>query len=98
MLMRTDSFRDLDRLTERNVLSVQAERTAPASDSAERVVDERSYGVFSRQTFLGDTPEADRLTANYDAEAATITIPIADKAKPRRVETTGGGEPKEVNS
>lgn len=132
MLMRTDPFRDFDRLTEamlgsrarpaampmdayregdsfvvhldlpgvsadtidltveRNVLTIHAERKAPAADGAERVVDERAYGVFSRQLFLGDTLDADRLTADYDAGVLTIRIPIAEKAKPRKVEIGAG--------
>ncbi len=132
MLMRTDPFRDFDRLTEavlgtrarpammpmdayredgsfvvhldlpgvsvdsidltveQNILTVHAERKPPLGDSAERVVDERSYGVFSRQLFLGDTLDADRLTASYEAGVLTLTIPIAERAKPRRVEITGG--------
>ena len=140
MLMRTDPFRDLDRLTEamlgtrarptmmpmdayredgtfvvhldlpgvttesidltveQNVLSIHAERKAPVSDSAERVVDERSYGVFSRQMFLGDTLDADRLEADYDAGVLTIKIPIAEKAKSRRIEVSGRADRKEINA
>lgn len=140
MLMRTDPFRELDRLTEaafgtrarpagmpmtayrqdgtfvvhldlpgastdsidvtveRNVLTVHAERKPPAGDDAERVVDERSYGVFSRQLFLGETLDADQLTANYDAGVLTLQIPIAEKAKPRKVEITAGGSRKEINA
>lgn len=138
MLMRTDPFRDLDRLTdamlgtrarpavmpmdayrqddtfvihldlpgvtpetidltvEQNVLTVRAERKPPVADSAERVVDERTHGVFNRQLFLGETLDADRLTADYDAGVLTITIPIAEKAKPRRVEVGGGSERRQL--
>jgi HSP20 family protein len=130
MLMRTDPFRDLDRLTdavfgtaarpavmpmdayregnsfvihldlpgvdassidltvEQNVLTIHAERKPPLGDSAERVVAERPYGVFSRQMFLGDTLDSERLTADYTAGVLTITVPIAERAKPRRVEIT----------
>jgi HSP20 family protein len=139
MLMRTDPFRDFDRLTEamlgtrarpavmpmtayrdngsfvvhldlpgasadsidltveQNVLTVHAERKPPAGD-AERVVDERSYGVFSRQLFLGETLDADQLTANYDAGVLTLRIPVAEKAKPRKVEITAGESAKEINA
>ena len=102
MLIRTDPFRDLDRLTEplrapgtagpnamdayreagtfvvhldlpagsaehidltveQNVPTVHAERKPPPGESAEGVVDKRPYGMFSRQLFLGDTLDADRL-------------------------------------
>ena len=137
MLMRTDPFRDLDRLTEamlgtrtrpavmpmdayredntfvihldlpgvatesidltveRNVLTVHAERRPPRSDSAERVVAERSHGVFSRQVFLGDTLDAEHLTADYDAGVLTITHPHRGEGQApqgrsdRRIRTQG---------
>jgi HSP20 family protein len=140
MLMRTDPFRDFDRLTEavlgtrarpavmpmdayredgtfvvhldlpgvsadtidltveQNVLTVHAERKPPVGDSAERVVDERSYGVFSRQLFLGDTLDSDRLTADYDAGVLTLRIPVAERAKPRKVEISGGAEPRKISA
>ena len=80
----------IDLTVEQNVLTVHAERKPPVGEGAERVVAERSYGVFSRQLFLGETLDADRLSADYDAGVLTLTIPIAEKAKPRRVEVTGG--------
>ena len=128
MLMRTDPFRDLDRLAEavfgttahpavmpmdayrdddtfvihldlpgvdsesidltveRSVLTVHAERKRPADDEAERVVGERTYGVFSRQMFLGDTLDVDELEADYTDGVLTIRIPVAEQAKPRRIE------------
>lgn len=140
MLMRTDPFRDFDRLTEamlgtrarpavmpmdayredgefvvhldlpgvtrdsidltveQNVLTIHAERVTPASESAELIVDERSYGVFSRQLFLGDTLDADRLEADYEAGVLTIRIPIAEKAKPRRIEVGGNAERKKISA
>lgn len=140
MLMRTDPFRDLDRLTdavlgtrarpavmpmdayrddntfvihldlpgvatesidltvEQNVLTVHAERKPPRGEAAERIVSERSYGVFSRQLFLGDTLDADHLAADYDAGVLTISIPIAEKAKPRKVEVTGRSGRKEISN
>jgi HSP20 family protein len=140
MLMRTDPFRELDRLTEammgtrarpavmpmdayredgtfvvhldlpgvsaesidltveQNVLTVHAERKRPLGEGVDRVVDERAYGVFSRQLFLGDTLDADRLSAEYDAGVLTLRIPVAEKAKPRRIEVTGGSDRKEINA
>jgi HSP20 family protein len=88
----------IDLTVEQNVLTVHAERKPPVGDSAERVVDERSYGVFSRQLFLGDTLDSDQLTADYTAGVLTLTIPIAEKAKPRKVEISGGSDRKEINT
>ena len=143
MLMRTDPFRELDRLThqlfgthgtrsrpavmpmdayrdgdrfvvhfdlpgvdpssidlnvERNVLTVKAERTHAYGDDVEVQVAERPRGVFSRQLFLGETLDADHVEANYDAGVLTLRIPIAEKAKPRKIEISGGSSPKEINA
>jgi len=75
---------------ERNVLTVKAERRPlPTGDDVRLQVSERPLGVFSRQLFLGDTLDADRITADYDRGVLTLRIPIAERAKPRRIEVTG---------
>ena len=89
----------IDLTVEQNVLTVHAERRAPESDGAERIVDERSYGVFSRQLFLGDTLDVDRMAAHYDQGVLTLTIPVAEKAKPRKVEISSAqSAPKEISA
>lgn len=140
MLMRTDPFRDLDRLTgellgtrtrpaampmdawredgsfridldlpgidpgtidmtvEQNVLTIHAERQPSFADSSERVVAERSYGTFSRQVFLGETLDVDNLAANYEAGVLSITIPVAEQAKPRKVQITSTASQKQINA
>jgi HSP20 family protein len=87
---------DLD--VERNVLTVKAERTPTYGEDVELQVAERPRGVFSRQLFLGDTLDADRIEASYDAGVLTLRIPIAEKAKPRKIEIAGGGESKKINA
>ena len=86
---------DLD--VERNVLTVRATRPDLDPDR-EMVSAERPRGVFSRQLFLGETLDAERLFANYDAGVLTIRIPIAEKAKPRKVEITSGDSAKEISA
>jgi HSP20 family protein len=132
MLMRTDPFRELDRLTnqvfgtparpaampidafrsgdtfvveldlpgvsadsidltvERNVLSVHAKRERHTAEAAELIVAERPYGSFSRQLFLGDTLDPDRMTASYTDGVLRLEIPVAEQAKPRKVEVQAG--------
>ncbi|MFS8095703.1 Hsp20/alpha crystallin family protein [Lentzea alba] len=131
MLMRTDPFRELDRLAqqvfngpgtwtrptampmdayrsgdefvvafdlpgvsaeaieldvERNVLTVKAERRPTLTgDNVEMQVAERQLGVFSRQLFLGDTLDTERIQASYDAGVLTLRIPVLEKAKPRKI-------------
>jgi HSP20 family protein len=140
MLMRTDPFRELDRLTqqmfgadgtlarpsvmpmdawrdgdtfhvefdlpgispdsidldiERNVVTVKAERPPRASD-AELIAAERPRGVFSRQLFLGDTLDTEHIEASYDAGVLTLQIPVAEKAKPRKIAVSTAGEDRQA--
>ena len=140
MLMRTDPFREMDRLTqqvfgtatrpaampmdayrqgdhfyihfdlpgvrpdsvdltvEQNVLTVRAERTPTRADDAEMIVSERPYGSFSRQVFLGDTLDADKVAADYNAGVLTLTIPVREAAKPRSIRITSNDHPQAVTA
>ena len=137
MLMRTDPFRDLDRLTqqvfgtaarpalmsmdawrdgdtftvefdlpgvdpasidldvERNVLTVRADRPAREGIS-ELVAAERPRGVFSRQLILGDNLDTDRIGASYHAGVLRLEIPVAEKAKPRKIAVQSAEDPQVV--
>lgn len=133
MLMRTDPFRELDRLTqqvlgvngtlarpavmpmdawregdtfhveldvpgidpdsididvEANVVTVRADRPARASD-AELIAAERPRGVFSRQLVLGDNLDTEHIEASYDAGVLALRVPVAERARPRKVSIAG---------
>jgi HSP20 family protein len=89
----------VDLNVERNVLTVKAERIPSYGEDVELQVAERPRGVFSRQLFLGDTLDADRVEASYDAGVLTLRIPVAEKAKPRKIEIAGGrSSPKQINA
>ena len=78
---------------ERNVLTVKAERRpVEMGEHVEMQVAERPLGVFSRQLFLGETLDADRIDASYEAGVLTLRIPIAEKAKPRKIEISAGDQ------
>jgi len=140
MLMRTDPFRDFDRLTqqvfgtparpaampidayrhaeefvveldlpgvdpgsidlvvEKNVLTIHAERRRTSPDDAELVVGERAHGTFSRQLFLGESLDPDRLIADYAEGVLTLRVPIAEKAKPRRIEINQTSDRKAIDA
>jgi HSP20 family protein len=83
---------DLD--VERNVLTVRAERPAFSRDNTEMIASERQRGVFSRQLLLGDTLDIDNVEANYDAGVLTLRIPVAEKAKPRKISVNSGPAPR----
>jgi HSP20 family protein len=139
MLMRTDPFRDFDRLAqqvllgsgttsrpavmpmdawregdvfriefdlpgvaedtldidvERNVLTIRAERPARTGDW-EPLAAERPTGLFSRQLVLGENLDLERLEAHYDNGVLGLTVPVAEKAKPRKVQVTHGTSAKQ---
>ena len=77
---------DVDITLERNVVAIKAERRSPRQEGDEVIIDERPQGSFSRQLFLGDNLDAERLNASYDLGVLTLTIPVAEQAKPRRVQ------------
>ncbi|WP_284990545.1 Hsp20/alpha crystallin family protein, partial [Arthrobacter sp. efr-133-TYG-120] len=88
---------DID--VERNVLTVKAERPDPVGEDTELIASERPRGVFSRQLILGDALDTDGVKANYDAGVLTLRIPVAEKAKPRRIEIeTTGQQRQEINA
>ncbi len=71
---------------EKNVLTVRAERGPSWTGDVELIVAERPQGSFTRQLFLAETLDTERIEASYDAGVLTVTIPVAEAAKPRRVE------------
>jgi len=75
----------IDLTVEKNVLTVHAERQRSGGDGVELLVGERPHGRFSRQLFLGETLDTERIDASYDDGVLTLRLPIAEKAKPRRV-------------
>ena len=88
---------DLD--VERNVLTVQAERPAPDGDW-DILASERPRGVFSRQLVLGDNLDLQQIEATYDAGVLRLVVPVAERAKPRKIEisTTEPKQPAAINS
>jgi HSP20 family protein len=75
---------------EKNVLTVSAERSRQWGDDIELLVNERQVGSFTRQLFLGETLDAEHIQASCENGVLTITIPVAEKAKPRKVEIGQG--------
>jgi HSP20 family protein len=78
---------DLD--VERNVLTIRAERLARNGDW-EMLANERPRGLFSRQLVLGDNLDLDRIEAHYDDGVLRLRIPVAEQAKPRKIDVTMG--------
>ncbi|MFJ3926287.1 Hsp20/alpha crystallin family protein [Streptomyces sp. NPDC090022] len=87
---------DID--VERNMLTVKAERRPAAKgDTAQMELSERPLGVFSRQLVLADTLDTERIEADYDAGVLTLRIPIAERAKPRKIAIGGESHRKQIS-
>src|SRR3954469_16564379 len=86
---------DLD--VERNVLSVRAERVARNGDW-EALTSERPRGVFSRQLVLGDNLDLDRIEAKYADGVLRLVVPVAERAKPRKIQITGAGTDRDAGT
>ena len=89
----------VDLTVEDNVLTIKAERPAPPrSDSVESVIAERPYGTFTRQVFLGTNLDTENIRAEYEAGVLTLAIPVAEHAKPRRIEVTDRSEAQQLSA
>ena len=70
-----------------NTLIIKADRTAPlVTEGVEALVAERPHGTFSRQILLGDNLDTTKIDARYADGVLTLSIPVAEEAKPRRIE------------
>ena len=80
----------IDVTVDKNVLTVSAERAWTPEEGDQVVVSERPQGQFRRQLSLGESLDQDGIVASYDAGVLTLTIPVIEKAQPRKVEVTAG--------
>jgi HSP20 family protein len=78
----------IDLTIEKNVLTLRAERPFPGTDGQEWVLAERPHGTFSRQLFLGDTLDVTAMTARYEHGVLFLEIPVAERAKPRKIQVS----------
>lgn len=74
---------DLD--VDGQLLTIRAERRAPASENVKWLVHERPHGTYMRQFTLGDGVDVERITANYEHGVLSVIIPMAERARPRKI-------------
>jgi len=90
---------EVELTVEDNVLTIRAERPAPPpSEGVESVIAERPYGTFARQVFLGTNLDVEHIQAEYEAGVLTLAIPVAEHAKPRRIEVTERSERQQLSA
>jgi HSP20 family protein len=76
--------------------TVTAERSVPQLENAEWSVAERPYGSYTRQLVLGRSLDTDRLEASYHDGVLTLSIPVAEKARSRKIQVTRADAPASV--
>ena len=86
-----------DVTVDQGTLTVKAERHAEVAEGNRVLVSERPQGTFTRRLRLSEALDGDRTEAHYDNGVLTITVPVAEQAKPHRVEITTSSQP-EANS
>ena len=80
----------VDVSVDNGTLTIRAERSARTEQSVEWIASERFTGTYMRQLSLGDGIDADRISATYTNGVLTVTIPVAEKARARRIEVATG--------
>lgn len=70
------------------VLTVRAERTSPVADDVRWIVRGRRAGAFVRRFTIGENVDVERIAADYADGVLTLTLPVAERAKARKVEVT----------
>ncbi len=86
----------IDLTVEKNVLNVTATRSREFRDGDEVLIAERPQGEFRRQLFLGEQLDTEHIQADYDNGVLTLRLSVAEQAKPRKVEISGGSRQKEI--
>jgi HSP20 family protein len=88
----------VDLEVERNVLTITAERSWRPVDGDEVVAAERTHGSFRRQLLIGDGLDTERMHASYEHGVLTLTIPVAERSKPRKFTVTSGSGQESIGS
>lgn len=87
----------IDVNVDNGTLTLRAQRSLPSEEGVQWIASERFAGSFMRQLSLGDGIDADAIAATYENGVLSVTIPIAEKAKPRRIEVGRAGAQKVID-
>jgi len=83
---------DLD--VDGQLLTIRAERQRPADEQVKWLTHERPHGSYMRQFTLGNGVDAERITANYEHGVLSVIIPVAERAKPRKIQVAAASDDK----
>ncbi|WP_326545350.1 Hsp20/alpha crystallin family protein [Mycolicibacterium sp. ND9-15] len=77
-------------------LTISAHRTPRSDDGVQWLANERFFGTYRRQLSLGEGVDASGISAAYENGVLTVTIPVAERAKPRKIDVAHGGGQKTI--
>lgn len=83
---------DVDLTIENNVLTVTASRQRIDDEDVNWLLRERPTGNHSRQIRLADSLDTARLDATYENGVLTVTVPMREESKPRKVSIHAGNQ------
>ena len=81
---------------EDRTLTIRAERREQREGDVQWLSHERPTGTFARQLTLGHGVASDRIEADYSDGVLTLTIPVAEEAKPRKITVSHTGGPRAI--
>ncbi len=79
------SVEDIDLTVENRQLNLLVERPVPAYEGGTVISRERRTGSMHRQLYLSENLDPDGLRASYSEGVLTVTLPVAEAVKPRKV-------------
>jgi HSP20 family protein len=81
----------VDVTVDNGTLTLTAHRSSRSEDSVQWLTNERFFGTYRRQLSLGDDVDPSRIAATYENGVLTVSLPVAEVAKPRRIDVAHGG-------
>lgn len=88
----------IDLQVDHGTLTITAERPAHNAEGVQWISSERFTGTFRRTLSLGEGVDTDAIAANYENGVVTVTIPVAERAKPRKIEIGAGDQAKVIEA
>lgn len=88
----------VDISVDNGTLTIKAERSDRVGDDVQWIASERFTGTYMRQLALGEGIDDQAISARYENGVLTLTLPVAEKAKPRRISVETTSEPVVIES
>jgi HSP20 family protein len=88
----------VDVQAENGTLTIKAQRSERTDQDVQWIASERFTGTYMRQLALGDNIDAEKIAATYENGVLTVTLPVAERAKPRRIEVSSSASTQTIEA